>query len=677
MPLASASDSWSPGLPGFLLLPGDGLLLLDDAGLVSWLDPAACQLLGVVQPGWLAQPLSACWPALHAAIRRHGQRVPHGPLDLELQTPAGAPQAVRLFQTDHGIGVGVLQPRPGKPAEQPLLSLLSGLFDAVQDALLVTLAEPIAAPGPVIVYANATLLRETGYSRSEVLGRSPRLFQGSGTDPGTTRQLGQELRQWQTTGMEVLNYTREGRPVWIELKVAPLAAADGCFSHWVAVQRDVSDRKAGEARLEQQVLSDPLTGLPNRRGLMERLERALARPTHHIGVIFCDLDRFKDVNDRYGHAVGDALLLEISARMQAVLREHDTLSRLGGDEFVLLLDQLRSEDDALQLAERLRSCLALPWHHDGDAFSLSMSMGVAFSACSDPSTDAALSAEELLRRADLTMYDAKSGGPGGIATYSVASDHRVQQVVSMRQQVEQALRHERLLLHLQPLVDLQGGAVVSAEALVRLHTATDDLITPDTFIPVAERAGLLVPIERWVMARSLQLLADWQADGQPWGMAINVSPQHLEQEHLAEDLLRLQQACAVDLTGLTLDITETVLLQSHARVLHNLTALREAGVRIALDDFGTGYSSLAWLSSFPIDVVKLDRSIVAGLGADARRTTMVQGFVRVFQDLGLSVVAEGIETEQQRQALLAMGCSLGQGFLFGRPTPQQQAPWLP
>ena len=219
--------------------------------------------------------------------------------------------------------------------------------------------------------------------------------------------------------------------------------------------------------------------------------------------------------------------------------------------------------------------------------------------------------------------------------------------------------------------------MVSAEALVRLHTATDDLITPDTFIPVAERAGLLVPIERWVMARSLRLLADWQADGQPWGIAINVSPQHLEQEHLAEDLLRLQQACAVDLTGLTLDITETVLLQSHARVLHNLTALREAGVRIALDDFGTGYSSLAWLSGFPIDVVKLDRSIVAGLGADARRTTMVQGFVRVFQDLGLSVVAEGIETEQQRQALLAMGCRLGQGFLFGRPTPQQQAPWLP
>ena len=672
---ATLSATWSPSLPGFLLLPGDCLLLVDAAGNVTWVDRSATDLVGAESSGWQDQPLSACWPALSSLVGKHGMRLQQAPLDLELPDPRGMIQAVRLFQTDHGIGVGLLRSRRQGELEHPLTQMLCGMFDAVQDALLVTLAEPMAAPGPVIVYANSTLLRETGYGRSEVLGRSPRLFQGIGTDHRVTRQFGAQLRQWRHARMEVLNYTREGRPIWIDLKAAPLADANGTYSHWVAVQRDISERKAGEALLEQQVLSDPLTGLPNRRGLLERLEQALNQPTHHIGLIFCDLDRFKDVNDRYGHAVGDALLLEISQRMQTVLRENDTLVRLGGDEFVLLVDQLHNEAGALQLAERLQRCLAVPWRHGGDEFSLSMSMGIAFSSCTDPASNNSLSAEELLRRADLTMYDVKSNGRDGIAVYSIASDRRVQQIVSVRQQVEQALRHDRLLLHLHPLVDLHSGAVLSAEALVRLRTAADDLISPETFIPVAERSGLIVPIERWVMDQSLRLLADWQAENHGWGVAINVSPQHLEREEMAGELLQLQQDWGIDLTRVTLDITETVLLQSNAHTHHNLTALRQAGVRIALDDLGTGYSSLAWLSAFPIDVVKLDRSMIAGLDSDQPRTTMVRGFVQVFQDLGLSVVAEGIETEHQRQALLAMGCSLGQGYLFGRPCPLHQPPW--
>jgi diguanylate cyclase (GGDEF)-like protein/PAS domain S-box-containing protein len=612
---------------------------------------------------------------LDQAVRAHAVRVAEGPIDLELPGPSGEPQGIRLFRSDTGVGIGVLQAGDSSPIDHPMVQLFSGLFNAVQDALLITLAEPIAPPGPVIVYANATLSEQTGYAPHELLGRSPRMFQGPGTDLTVTSRFREELRQWHHCEMEVLNYSRDGKPIWIDLKVAPLADAGGWYTHWVSVQRDVSDRKAGEQQLAQQAVSDPLTGLPNRRGLLERLERALLQEPHHLALIFCDLDQFKDVNDRYGHAVGDTLLQDITRRMRTVLRHQDTLARLGGDEFVVLIDDLQHEEEALSRAEQLRRCLAEPWHYRGDELYLSISMGVAFSSSATGGGTGGLSPEELLRRADLTMYGVKNSGRDGIATYSRSSDLRVQHGVDLRHHLEQALRHDRLLLHGQPLVDLASGALLGAEALVRLHTASAELVNPEEFIPVAERSGLIVPVERWVMAQALRTLALWQAAGLSWQLAINISPQHLEQAQLADELLFLQQQYGVDLGALSVEITETVLLKAHARAHRNLSRLQQAGVTIALDDFGTGYSSLGWLSELPIDQVKIDRSIIARVTEDRRTAALVRGFVQVFQDLGLAVVAEGIETEAQRQALLAMGCAVGQGFLFGRPTPMERAPW--
>ncbi len=639
------------------------------------MDRWANQLLQGIGASWIGQPLAPCWPALDQAVQANAERVVEGPVDLELLEPAGGSRGIRLFRSDTGVGIGVLQPGSPAPIHHPLVELFSGLFDAVQDALLITLAEPIDSPGPVIVYANASLSEQTGFAPHELLGRSPRMFQGPGTDLAVTGRFREELRQWHQCEMEVLNYSRDGHPTWIDLKVAPLADAEGCYTHWVSVQRDVSDRKAGELQRVKQAVSDQLTGLPNRRGLLEQLEGALLRQPHHIALIFCDLDQFKEVNDRYGHAVGDTLLQEITRRMRRALHPQDTLARLGGDEFVVLIDDLQHQEEALGRAEKLRSCLTEPWHYGADELYLSISMGVAFSSSAEGGGPGALSPEELLRRADLTMYEVKDRGRDGIAVYSRSSDLRVQHGVDLRHHLEQALRHDRLVLHGQPLVDLASGAMLGAEVLVRLHTATAELVSPEVFIPVAERSGLIVPVERWVMDQALRTLARWQAAGLPWQLAINISPQHLEQDQLADELLMLQQQCGADLGALSVEITETVLLKAHARVHHNLTRLQQAGVTIALDDFGTGYSSLAWLSELPIDQVKIDRSIIARVAEDQRTTALVRGFVRVFQDLGLVVVAEGIETEAQHQALLAMGCSVGQGFLFGRPTPLEQAPW--
>lgn len=667
---ADRSDGGASLPLGFLLLPGDGLLLVDNGGTVGWLDRWAEEALAVRAEQWLGQPLARQWPELAAALAIEGS-LEQGHRDRPIAAPrGGGPLAVRLFATDGGIGIGLLRHQPVARSDEPLVQLLCSVINTVQDALLITLAEPMDAPGPIIVYANRALQRQTGYRPAELLGRSPRLFQGQDTNREATRRFGQELRRWQHPRMEVLNYSRGGLPYWVELKVAPLADATGWYTHWVSAQRDISERKADEQKLVQQVHSDPLTGLLNRRGLLDRLERALSHNPSNLALIFCDLDRFKEVNDRYGHAVGDALLLELSSRLQEVLRGQDTLARLGGDEFVVLIEELHSDEDALLLAERLRRALADPWRHQGEELSLSMSMGVALGH-----GPGLVSAEELLRRADLTMYQVKAAGRDGVAVYTVAMDAEVQQGVSLRQQLEQGLRHGRLLLEYQPLVQLETGAVVAGEALVRLRGNDDTLISPKDFIPVAERTGLIVPLERWVLSQAMDTLARWQAQGLPWNLAINISPQHLERGHLAEELLREQRRTGADLRRLTVEITETVLLEAHARAHHNLNTLKAAGVSIALDDFGTGYSSLAWLSQLPIDKVKLDQSYIRQMEEDRRCATLLRGFVGVFQDLGLEVTAEGIETMQQREALLAMGCSLGQGYLFGRPGPLNAPPW--
>lgn len=660
-------------MASFLLLPGDGLLLFSAAGDLEWIDPQAATQLGPLAEDLRQRGLADSWPALAERIETLEPLLEIGPQDIQLPPPPASGTEVlhlRLFLSDTGTGVGLLRTRPADEQEHPLVLHLATVLNTIQDSLLITLAAPMDAPGPLIVYANDAVLHQTGYGLHQVLGRSPRLFQGPDTDLAVTRSFGQALRRWERPQMEVLNYSSAGRAFWIELKAAPLADASGAFTHWVAVQRDVSDRRAGEQALVAQALCDPLTGLLNRRGLTERLELALTQPNQTLALIFCDLDRFKEVNDRHGHAAGDTLLLELTRRLQTVLRGADSLARLGGDEFVVLMEQLKEERDALHLAERLRRCLAKPWRHDGEEVWLSMSMGVATAT-----SQRDVLADELLRRADLTMYRVKEAGRDGVALYDQDADREVQRVVGMRQQLEQGLRHNRFQLDYQPQVELLDGRIVGAEALVRLLNAQGERLSPATFIPLAERTGLIVPVECWVIGQALTCLANWQRQGLPWSLSINISPQHLERGDLVEQLLREQQRSGADLCGLTVEITETVVLQAQAEAHDRLLQLKAAGVRIALDDFGTGYSSLAWLSRLPVDAVKLDQTYVQQMAEDERCALLVRGFVRVFQEMGLHVVAEGIETEEQRQRLLEMGCHLGQGYLFGRPAPLNATPW--
>ena len=670
---AAPGSTDADGSMPFLMLPSDGLLLISKGLELLHVDRTARQWLGMGSDAPLDQPLAALWPELAELLLLPMPELAKGPFDRRLEFH-GRGVECRHFLTDSGYGVGLLLTDPIQGPAQEQMRLLRTLLEAVQDSVLVTTAEPLDSPGPLIVYVNDALVEQSGYGRHELLGRSPRLFQGEATDRSELKRFRAALDTWQPVEVELLNYRRDGNTYWTEIKASPLPDALGWYTHWVSVQRDVTSRRNTEERLQHQALSDPLTGLPNRRGMTEHMERCITDNDgrqNRLALVFCDLDRFKEINDRFGHRVGDELLLEVSNRLKNQLRLGDILARIGGDEFVVVAKNIKEDSDAYLLAERLRACLVQPWIHEMKELPISMSFGVATTLGSG------LSADELLRRADLTMYQVKATGRDGVALYDQAVDEQVQENLTLLQHLQLALRVGGLKLHYQPLVDLESGLPIGAEALVRLQTPGGKTIPPDVFIPLAERTGQILAVERWVIREGLDTLSQWQQQGLEHRLAINVSPTHLERGSLVEDLLSHRDRTGVDLRGLTVEVTETVLLQLQDRASSVLGRLRDAGVTVALDDFGTGYSSLAWLSRIPIDEVKIDRSYITQMVEDPRCLVLIRGFVGMFRELGLRVVAEGIETEQQRQLLLAMNCPIGQGWLFGKPLPSGKLPWSP
>ncbi len=469
---------------------------------------------------------------------------------------------------------------------------------------------------------------------------------------------------------EVRLRTLDGRTIWALLSAGSVAgaAATAGATELVVQLEDFTARREAEQALAAQALRDAVTGLPNRRALAERLEASLARLRRRPGavtVFFCDLDRFKDVNDSLGHQAGDRMLVAVAGRLRSALRPEDTLARLGGDEFVAFTEGAMTAEDELAIAQRMMDRLGVPWSHDHAQFTPAMSVGVA--STSDPMT----TPDELLRRADVAMYRAKESGRNQVARYDKAIDDRVQQAVAVQHDLRVAIDTDTLIVHHQPLVDLRSGAVTCTEALVRLPALNGSLVPPGMFIPEAETTGLIVPMGAWVLDRALEDVVRWRAAGHEMCVSVNVSPAQLS-EGFAEHVLERVASLGADPSWLSLEVTEGALIREPVRTGRELTALNRAGVRVALDDFGTGYSSLSWLSQLPVSTVKIDRSFVADLGLDDRKSSIVRAIIEVSHDLGFDVVAEGVETDHQRDWLLAAGCDRGQGYLFGHPVPAAQ-----
>jgi diguanylate cyclase (GGDEF)-like protein len=436
--------------------------------------------------------------------------------------------------------------------------------------------------------------------------------------------------------------------------------------------RDVTERRQLERELTHQAFHDSLTGLANRVLFRDRVEHAVARAQRDsglVGVLFIDLDDFKVVNDTLGHAVGDQLLIAVAERIAGVLRPHDTAARLGGDEFAALIEDTGSAQDIEQTAERIVNALSAPFTVDGETVSGVASVGVG-------TTADASEASELLRQADLALYVAKGEGKGRWRRYQSDLHTTLVERLELRGALDQALHEDQFLLHYQPIVDLASGVPVGFEALVRWQHPTHGMIPPGQFIEVAEESGLIVPIGSRVLEQAIAAAAGWQRrlpPGRAHYVSVNVSARQFRTPGFVDQVTRVLDASGVAPGTLMLEITESLLLRDDDQVWADLNALRERGVRLAIDDFGTGYSSLSYLRTMPIDVLKIDKSFIDDMVASRQQRAVVAAIVRLAETLDLRVVAEGIEQNDHRDLLRRMGCPLGQGYLFARPLPEDEA----
>jgi diguanylate cyclase (GGDEF)-like protein/PAS domain S-box-containing protein len=434
----------------------------------------------------------------------------------------------------------------------------------------------------------------------------------------------------------------------------------------VVTARDVTERRALEEQLAHQAFHDSLTGLANRLLFIDRVEHALdltRRSDRLVAVLFIDLDDFKTVNDSMGHAAGDDLLTIVAKRLQACLRPEDTCARLGGDEFGVMIENIRGPEAATLVARRILAALTEPLRLFGSKVEVNASVGIALG-----SRD--LTTSELLRNADVAMYRAKSDGKSRFTLFEPEMHEQVLAQVQLKTELQRSVNAGEFELHYQPIVELRTGRIASVEALVRWRHPERGLVYPDKFIAVAEETGLIVPLGRLVLGLACRQVRRWQMLGHDdLGVCVNLSAKQLASRHLTKEVAAALNDARLHPSSLTLEITESVLMLDSQGVIARLEELKDLGVRIAVDDFGTGYSSLNYLRQFPVDSLKIAKPFIDGLGKGAEEERLAAAILRIGATLGLTIVAEGIEEQQQRTILRKLKCQYGQGYLFSRPVP--------
>jgi diguanylate cyclase (GGDEF)-like protein/PAS domain S-box-containing protein len=490
---------------------------------------------------------------------------------------------------------------------------------------------------------------------------------------------GEEFYKWQTALQRVFDTGQrhdteweieitEGEVMWFQSRAVPEFGEDGDVEYVLVMNTDITALKRSEAELAHQAMHDPLTGLANRALFLDHLRSELARGERRseaLAVLFLDLDRFKVVNDSLGHSMGDVLLVEVGRRLQDLLRGGDTVARLGGDEFVMLLPDIDGPDEAVAIAKRVLAAIRRPIEADDDELFTTASIGIAVGVSSGPA-DGAVAAEALVRDADTAMYRAKARGRDRYEIFD--EDLRTQATARFHLEtfLRRAVELGELEVHYQPEIDLATGELAGAEALVRWQHPVDGLLEAKTFIDLAEESGLILDVGSWVLREACRQAGEWKrVGGRELGtLRVNLSPRQIAHPDLLDTVVQALEVGDLEPSSLCLEITETALMSDAAASLSVLSALRSLGVELAIDDFGTGYSSLSYLKRFPVTVLKIDRSFVDGLGHDPDDTAIAGAIVSLGRSLGLSIVAEGVETPRHLHELRLLGCDRAQGYLF-------------
>jgi diguanylate cyclase (GGDEF)-like protein/PAS domain S-box-containing protein len=524
-------------------------------------------------------------------------------------------------------------------------------------------------------YVSPSCKALLGYVPEELIGRTPYEF----IHPEDQMQVRREVHSPVVKGATACPFMhrvrkKDGSYIWVETLVKPILDEFGQVSQLQTTARDVTDRVKVEAQLRHAALHDSLTGLPNRSILMERLGVLLAQnqssPPSLSALLFLDLDQFKVINDSLGHLTGDKLLVWVANKLSQVVRITDIVARISGDEFVILLEDLDEQNQAIQIAERVLEELKDPFVMEQREIFITSSIGIVLDFSPYQT------AEDLVRDADIAMYQAKASGRANYALFAPQMRLKVVERMNLSNDLRRALEYQELLLYYQPIVALDRLTIESFEVLLRWQHPSLGMVSPDQFIPIAEETGLIVPIGQWLLQTACRQLASWRRDissAQDLRVSVNLSVRQLQSQDLMVQLDQILQDSGLPANALTLEITESVLVKNFGMTNQLLSQVQRQGINISIDDFGTGYSSLSYLHRLPVDALKIDRTFVSHMGQDAKNQTIAESIIALSNVLGLNAIAEGIETAEQLHWLQDHGCEYGQGYLFSRPVPAEQA----
>lgn len=573
-----------------------------------------------------------------------------------------------LAEGEVGGVVGLMLDITDRKRMEENLQQAATVFESAAEGVVITKTDG------TIIAVNRAFTEITQYSREEALGKNPRMLQSGRHGHHFYRDLWATVMRdgrWQG---EIWNRRKNGDiyPEW--LSISSVRDEQGNPINFVATFSDITRQKQNEEHIQQLAFSDALTRLPNRRLLLDRLQHALAtslRNRHYGALLFIDLDDFKNLNDTRGHDVGDLLLQQVARRLQSCVREGDTVARFGGDEFVVVLEDLserwsEATSQVRAASEKILSVLNASYLLEDTTYHSTPSIGITLFGGNDASVD------ELLKQADLAMYKAKGSGRNSLCFFDPAMQTAVNARVMLEADLRTALRENQLFLLFQPQISF-AGEIVGAEALVRWRHPLRGIVSPGDFISLAEETELIHPLGIWVLETACEQLQAWSTrpETAPLSLAINVSAEQFSDPEFVDLVKATLDAYEIGAGKLKLEITESLLLDHLEQIVAKMTALKSRGVSFSLDDFGTGYSSLSYLKRLPFDQLKIDQTFVQDILSDQSASAIAHTIVALAQAMGMDVIAEGVETEQQLSFLESIGCHLYQGYLFGRPLPLQ------